>query len=144
MSDNAHNRDSVQIDENVHHIYKQLSEGGNDTTAPFRTMKDVFMWAACLGVRYAEKQPLTGKRIGIFRWAPFSSQIDVPLLKAIAISHLGRIESIGDQNTLLTIVEEYANYGIHHLARAIIQERGQPLWNLVSLLGQYTEGRSNA
>jgi hypothetical protein len=38
------------------------------------------------------------------------------------------------QDEILTIAEEYANAGIHELRASVLEEYGQPLWNLVRLL----------
>jgi dnd system-associated protein 4 len=134
MTDPAVSRDTVAIDEAVHEIYKQLTEGGDPVSVPFRTMKDVFMWAACLGYRRGERRPLTGKRVTIFRWAQFAPQVDIPLLKALAIADSGDVNVLLSQDEILAIAEEYANAGIHELRASILDEYGQPLWNLVGTL----------
>jgi len=134
MTDTATSRDTVVIDEAVHEIYKQLTEGNDPANVPFRTMKDVFMWAACLGYRRGERRPLTGKRVTIFRWAQFSPQIDIPILKALAIADTGDINVLLNQDEVLTIAEEYANAGIHELRAGVLDQYGQPLWNLVAML----------
>ncbi len=129
-------RDTVVIDEAVHEAYKQLTEGSDPVGVPFRSMKDVFLWAACLGYRLGERRPLlTGKRVTIFRWAQFTPQIDIPLLKAVAIVDSGDVNVLLSQDEILAIVEEYANAGIHELRARVLDEYGQPLWNLVVLLG---------
>jgi dnd system-associated protein 4 len=134
MNDTEMARDTVAIDESVHGIYKQLTEGTDPVGVPFRTMKDVFMWAACLGYQQGERRPLSGKRLTVFRWAQFSPQTDIPLLKAMAISDSGDIEVLLSQDRLLDIAEEYANAGIHELRAGMLDEYGQPLWNLAGLL----------
>ncbi len=134
MTDATPERDTVAIDSMAHDIYKQLTEGGNMLDVPFKTMKDVFMWAVCLGAQQGQKMPLTGKRISIFRWAQFDPQIDVPLLKAIAIAESGDVSILLRRNDILNIIEEYANAGIYELRARIFDEFGQPLWNLVSMV----------
>ena len=86
MTDKMTGRDTIGIEKNVHEIYKQLTEGSNPTENPFKSMKDVFMWAAVLGFRSDERWPIDGSREVIFRWAQLSQQIDVPLVKAMAIA----------------------------------------------------------
>lgn len=134
MTDILAERDTVAIDGPAHEIYKQLTEGSNMLDAPFKTMKDVFMWALCLGVKLGTRSPLTNKRVTIFRWAQFDPQIDIPLLKAIAITDCGNVNVLLKRNDILTIAEEYANAGIYELRASLLDERGQPLWNLVSIL----------
>jgi len=134
MTEMAISRDAVAIDEAVHDIYKELTVGNDDPVGvPFRTMKDVFMWAACLGHRMGERRPLTGKRLVIFRWAQFTPQTDVHLLKALAIADSGDVNVLLSQDEILSIAEEYANAGIHELRASVLDEYGQPLWNLVSI-----------
>ncbi len=130
-------RDTVSIDETAHGIYKQLTEGTNILSVPFRTMKDVFMWAVCLGVQQGKKMPLATKRVTVFRWAQFDSQTDVPLLKAIAIAETGDVNILLKRNDILNAVEEYANAGIYDLRDSLIGEFGQPLWNLVDTLSSF-------
>ncbi|MGZ8570848.1 MAG: hypothetical protein ACXWW5_01315, partial [Actinomycetota bacterium] len=86
MSEVEISRDTVAIDESAHEIYKQLTDGSDPVGVPFRTMKDVFMWATCLGCKRGERRVLSGRRVTIFRWAQFSPQTDIPLLKAIALA----------------------------------------------------------
>lgn len=134
MPEEANSRDGVYIEEAVHEVYRKLSEGSDPEAVPFKTMKDVFMWAASLGYRMGERRPLTGKRVMIFRWAQFSSQVDVPLIKAIAIADSNQVALSANQNEVLDIVEAYANAGIHALKVNLLDEHGQPLWNLTSLI----------
>ena len=127
-------RDIVNIDDSVHGIYKQLTEGNDPVDVPFQTMKDVFMWAASLGYQRGERKPIRGKRTTIFRWAQFSPQTDIPLIKAMAIADSGDIEVLMRQEDILTAVEEYANAGINSLESRLLNANGQNLWNLVELL----------
>lgn len=131
----ATTRDTVAVDESVHEIYKRLTDGNDPIGVPFRTMKDVFMWAASLGQMKGERRLLVGKRVTIFRWAQLSPQIDIPLLKALAVVDTGDVEALLNQDEILTIAEEFANSGIRELQAAIQDEYGQPLWNLISAIG---------
>jgi dnd system-associated protein 4 len=137
MSEGGDVRDTVAVDEEVHLIYKQLTEGNDPVGTPFRTMKDVFMWAASLGYQNGERKPLTGKRVTVFRWAQFLPQVDIPILKALAISETGSVEALQDQGIILTIAEEYANAGIAELCGTLQLDSGHPLWNLVSQLRDF-------
>lgn len=148
MTETTDARDTVAIDEGVHNIYKQLTEGNDIVNVPFRTMKDVFMWAAILGYRNGERRSITGKKLTIFRWAQFSSQTDVPLLKALAIADDGNVDILTSQNEILIIAEEYANAGIHELRASVLDEYGQSLWNLVGTINaqdfRVSTGKKNA
>lgn len=131
MSEVETSRDTVVVDEAVHGIYKQLTEGSDPVGVPFRTMKDVFMWAACLGYRRGERRPLTGKRVTIFRWAQFLPQLDVPLLKVLSIVESEDVSVLLSQEEILVAAEEYANAGIHDLKQVVLDGNRQPLWCLV-------------
>lgn len=137
MIDNTVSRDTVAIDESVHEIYKQLTEGNDPVGVPFRTMKDVFMWAVSLGYQQGKRRPLVGKRLTIFRWAQFTPQVDIPLLKSLAIADSSDVNVLLSQDKILNIAEEYANAGIYDLQASLLEEFGQPLWNLVALLSEH-------
>lgn len=131
---NEEPRDTVSIDDSVHNIYKRLTEGNDPVDVPFQTMKDVFMWAASLGYQRGERKPIRGKRTTIFRWAQFSPQTDIPLIKAMAIADSGDVEVLMRQEEVLATVEEYANAGIISLESSLSNANGQNLWNLVDIL----------
>lgn len=126
-------RDTVTIDESVHHIYKELTDGTDPITVPFKTMKDVFLWAAALGYRRGERRPIAGKKLIIFRWAQFSTQTDIPMVKAMLLANGSNIDMLLSQDELLNIAEEYANAGIHDLRARLFHGHGQPLLNLISI-----------
>ena len=127
-------RDTVTIDESVHYIYKELTDGTDPVTVPFKTMKDVFLWAASLGYKRGERRPIAGKKLTIFRWAQFNSQTDTPVIKAISLADGNDINVLLGQDEMLNAVEEYANAGIHYLRTKLIDDPGQPLWNLINTL----------
>src|SRR5437868_1571297 len=122
MSDAASNRDTVAIEDAVHPIYKRLTEGPEPTSTPFRTMKDVFMWAVAIGSRRADRRPLAGRRVTVFRWSQFNEQTDIPLLKALAITQSDDIQVLLDHEAILTIAEEYANAGIRDIQTRLLDE----------------------
>jgi dnd system-associated protein 4 len=134
MADYMTGRDTIGIEKSVHEIYKQLTEGNNPTDSPFKSMKDVFMWAAVVGFQNGEPLSIDGKREVVFRWAQLSPQTDIPLLKAMAIATGKEFDVLLDRDTILTIAEEYANAGIREIQQELLGQSGQPLWNLVSLI----------
>ena len=134
----------VTIEGEVHQLYKDLSERStqNPETSPFLTMKDVFMWAVALGVREGKRRPLSGSREQIFRWDQFSQDMDIPALKAIALSETGDVEVLLQEDQILRIAEEYANAGIHKIKQDIIDQPGEILWNLVSIIQMDNQQRT--
>lgn len=95
-------------------------------------MKDVFMWAVALGVRTGGRLTLSGAKAQIFRWDQFSQDLDVPVLKALAVAETGEVEGLLHEDQVLRIAEEYANAGIREVRDELVGKLGQPLWNLVS------------
>lgn len=124
-------RDTVCIDESVHEIYKLLTEGADPISAPFRTMKDLFLWAACLGFRRERRKKIDGKKVTIFRIAQFNQEIDLPLIKSIALAETGDLNILLDREMCLTIVEEYANGALHSLSCFDQRQGGSTLYKIV-------------
>lgn len=129
-------REGVFVEEAVHEFYKELTEGTDLVNNPFRTMKDMFMWAASLGFSAGERRPLSGRKVMIFRWAQFSPQNDLPVIKAMAIAGKNDVSILAHQEEMLTTAEEYANRGIQTLRAAIADGTIQPLWILVGELNR--------
>ena len=123
-------QESVHIDPRHHELYTQLT---SHNEAPFKTMKDLFMLAANVGFLRGRRVPLTSQR-EIFRWPVFSSQEDIPILRAIAIAETGDTTVLVDQVQLLMIAEEYANAGIEEVSREVVSQPGTPVDNLVHFL----------
>lgn len=122
-------RDTVHIDSKHHDLYSELVGG----EAPFRTMKDLFMLAASVGCESASRTPLSRRQV-IFRWPQFSSQEDVPILRAMAIAETGDTSVLIDQDQVLTIAEEYANAGIEQIRQHVVSLPGDHLENVVHFL----------
>ena len=120
-------RDRIQIDSSVHETYRELTEG-RDT--PFKTMKDVFMLAACLGYQQKSRTTLKSKQ-DIFHWSAFSEQEDIPILCSLGIAEAQDVDILVDQDRLLTIAEEYANTGISQI-KQLVDQPGEALNNLAS------------
>ena len=127
---NVTRRESVHIDPRHHELYLQLTAGNE---APFKTMKDLFLLAASLGSSRGRRVPLLAQR-EIFRWPVFSSQEDIPVIRALAIAETGDTAVLVDQDHLLTIAEEYANAGIEEVGREVADQPGVALENLVQFL----------
>lgn len=87
-------------------------------------MKDAFLWAASLGYKRGERRPIAGKKLTIFRWAQFSSQTDITVVKAISLADEDDINVLLSQDDMLNVVEEYANAGIHNLRSRLFYVHG--------------------
>ncbi|MBN1877913.1 MAG: hypothetical protein JXA33_27075 [Anaerolineae bacterium] len=125
--------DRVNIDESVMHIYKALTEESNIETSPFKTYKDVFMFAALCGYRKGERRKLPGGKKSTIRREVFTED-DFVFLKAIAIAHTHDVNVLLQLGDILTIAEEYAHAGIYDLEADLLEQGGRALWNLVGML----------
>ena len=125
--------DRVSIETAMHQLFGDLSDRSseNSEAAPFLLMKDVFMWAVASGVKNGRRLPLEGGRTQIFRWDQLSQDLDIPVLKALAVMETGEVEVLVHEDQVLRIAEEYANTGIRQMKEELVDQPGQPLWNLV-------------
>ena len=99
------------------------------------------MWAVAMGVKLGRRRSLSGSRVQIFRWDQFSQDIDIPALQAIAVAETEDVDVLLHEDQVLRIAEEYANEGIRELKRELVDQPGQPLWNLVNLARQEVDGQ---
>ena len=129
-------RDRIHIDESHHGLYKELTTEKEGLLEPFKTMKDLFLFATLVGYQCGERIPL-GKGVGIFSWAQFSAQEDVPTLRALAIAETGDVTVLASRDELLTIAEEYANGGIVEIRGQIAEMPGNRIAHLVGLLQRW-------
>lgn len=125
--------DRVNICSTKHETYKQLTDGPK---TPFKTMKDLFLTAAAIGVNQKVKTPLE-KRVGIFAWSQFSPQEDIPFMYALILSLDEPLETLLDQGRLLEILEEYANAGIEELAPELLSATRPSLTLVNKILMDY-------
>ncbi len=126
--------DRVYIDESASEIYRQLKSGANtqpDET-PFETFKDIFMLAVCQG--FQNRRRVRTLKIGSEIRQSVFTEDDMAILKAIAIAETGDVQVLTHLGDILVIAEEYANAGIQEVKGYLLDERGRPLWNLVSLI----------
>ena len=70
---------SFQVTETSHVILDRYSQthpapGKSHKTAPFRTMKDVYLMAVYLAVRAERSRPLDGKRVVPFKGGVFTHE----------------------------------------------------------------------
>lgn len=129
--------DRINIDDAVMDIYRDLTdneskEGGSKEQAPFSTYRDLFLLAACVGLQTKRRTPLSAGRKTTIRKEVFGDE-GLAILKAIAIAATGDVEVLSNLGDVLTIAEEYANGGIYEVKAGLVDERGRPLWNLISL-----------
>ena len=126
---------NVNFTEKAHGLLDKYSQthsahGKNAETAPFKTMKDVFMMALYVGARSGRPRALDGKRAT----SPFRAGVltheEQMLLRAIAIGHLKEPEVIGEPQRVVRIAEEFANAGIWKLDEILNTSGEEALWDL--------------
>lgn len=108
--------------------------GKDDETSALPTLKDAFVFAACVGWARERRVPLA-KRQHVGFWRSFDTR-DATLLHAIAIAETGDPGVLSDQGEIIKIAEEYANGGIDLL---LSYDRADKDRTLVALAGLISE-----
>ncbi len=125
--------DRVNIDESVMHIYDELTQHPSIEESPFKTNKDVFMFAVFLGYANGNRRQLSAGKKHTIRMEVFTES-DFSILKAVAIATTKGVDVLLKLGDVLTIAEEYAHVGIHELKSSLLDQGGRPLWNLVDVV----------
>jgi len=125
---------SFNVTEKAHVLLDKYSQthpgvGKNQETAPFKTMKDIFMTSVYIGAKTGRHRPLDGKKVQPFKGLVFNHD-EQNFLRAIAIGHCKEAEIIMDPQKVIRIVEEYANAGIWELEKIITTSAEGALWDL--------------
>ena len=103
----------VAIDESVHSIYEELVSRSAEKAEdfPFIRMKDLFMFACCLGVKHKRYEEPSKLKV-IFSGEVFDDEIDVPMLCAMAYAKEKNLEGLFDPVKVIKICQGWANGGI--------------------------------
>jgi dnd system-associated protein 4 len=126
-------RDRFYVQKDRHPLFQRLSQGDD---APFKTMKDVFVLSAAMGVHVGRRVPLRGGTQHVGFWHYLTTQEDIPVLQAIAVAETGDVAVLGDRSRVIKIAEEYANGGIDLLVDSTRADRDGTLISLGSLVVQ--------
>lgn len=125
---------TVSIDESFSHIFSKLTAGDDIVMSPFRTSKDLFLWAVSVGFKKGGRKTVEGKKVSAFKWSQLNHDQDIAVLKAIAVASSDDVSVILDQAEIIRISEEYANSGIHILAEALSGDSEPPLWAFLKMM----------
>jgi dnd system-associated protein 4 len=125
----------IYIEEETHPIYDKLVSQSDKKAEyqPFRTMKDLFVIAACVGAQHNIYKPTESKR-EIFRGNIFRYQTDVPILAALAYQQEQDVDVLTDPRKVGDIAQGWANGGILVLQDELLYQAGNPLGNWVNML----------
>jgi len=126
----------VNIDENVHQIYLELTRGSVDQAedVPFIKMPDLFVAAACIGASENRYKELYKKR-DIFSADAFDTMSQIPVLIALAYKRIKELDELSKPRLILDICEGWANGGIHNLYEQIKTGQGlRPLYRLIDFI----------
>lgn len=125
----------IYIEEESHRIYEKLvsQSDKNAEYQPFRTMKDLFVIAACVGAKQGIYKP-TESRKEIFRGNSFRDKTDIPILAALAYQQAQDIAVLTDPRKVGDIAQGWANGGIYVLQDELLYQAGNPLFNWVNML----------
>jgi dnd system-associated protein 4 len=123
-------RNAVNIDKSKHEKYQELSKGKD---APFASMWQVFLVAACVGFEAKRRVPLSSAE-KIFSWSEQLSADDLlAIVAALGIAETKDPMIVSDQEKLLTVVEEFANGGVDELYDEIINSKSDRILTLAQL-----------
>jgi len=125
---------SFSVTEKAHTVLDKYSQthpglGKKPESAPFKTMKDVFMAAIYIGAKLGHPRPLDGKRVSPFKGIVFDHD-EQTFLRALAIGSTNDPDIISDPQKVARIAEEYANAGIWELEKILTATQEGPLWDL--------------
>lgn len=134
----AFRSDRVAYSESVSNIYDILREdSGSVEVSPFKTFKDIFMFAVFLGFKKGVRQRLPPGPKKTIRLEVFTRE-DQDLLRAVAVAEAGSPDIMRSLPEIITIIEEYAHAGIHDVQTELLDKGGKTLWNLTTMVS--TEG----
>lgn len=130
--------DRIFVEDRVIEQFRSLTAQTTKNSAvlhqPFLELKDAFLWAVAMGVKYGKRRPLEGKREGLFLWVRIDHDTELPCLKMIALSETEDIHVLTDIQQIQQIAEEYANEGIRIIKERLVDKPGDPLFNLVEII----------
>lgn len=127
----------VFISEKDHSIYDELTNRAMDKAEdiPFTKMPDLFVIAACIGVKNNKYKELDKKKRDIFVADAFNQAVHIPILAALAFYFSNDIEILSDPKEVLNICECYANGGIKILYEQLLIGSGlRPLYRLIDYI----------
>ncbi len=127
---------SVYIDQSTHSFYEQLVSRASKKAQdhPFATMKDLFMFAACLGASRGLFEEIKRSK-DIFSGETFNKNLDVPILAALAYTKENDLEILLEPKKVIEIAQGWANGGIRIVYNELLQKPAlNPLDNLVELI----------
>jgi len=142
-------RDRAYVEESQIETYRQLvgiKDGGRKSASDvnptaYRSLKDVFLMAASIGVKIGRRTPLR-ERKELIMTSYLNNYPDMAVLNAIAIAEKQDVDVLSNLDEILTIAEEYACTGFEELSRRVLAA-GIPLLNLAAYLLEELENGSN-
>ena len=127
----------VFIEEGTHSIYSELTKGSLDKAqdVPFVKMPDLFVMAACIGAKENEYKELASKKRDVFVADALNTDVQIPILIALAYKKLENLEEVSDPKRVLNVCEAYANGGIHIVYEQVLAGKGlRPLYRLTDFI----------
>ena len=127
---------SFNVTEQAHELLDRFSQTHpsvkkNSLSAPFKTMKDVFIAAAFLGAELGHTRALDGKKVAPFKGSNLTKEEQL-LLQGLAIGHVSDPEILAEPQRVVRIAEEFANSGIGRLKEIAEDGAEEALWNIVN------------
>jgi len=132
---------SVNVDQSTHPIYEKLVSRAaqNAEDYPFATMKDLFMFAACVGASRGIYEEINRNK-DIFSGETFKKEVDVPILAALAYQKENSFDVLFEPKSVIEIAQGWANGGIRIVQEELLQNPAlTPLDNLVEIISEELE-----
>ena len=129
----------VFIDEKFHEIFVNLTGKASDNIeeVPFSKMPDLYICAACVGLK-ENRFFVSKKRRDIFLADAFNAKYQLPILSVLAYKYKNDIEILNNPKEILKVAEGWANGGIEIVNDAIYHGEGLwPLYRLIDFIENY-------
>lgn len=120
-------REHFQVEDAQHPLYKQWADPPNKEDAVFPGMPSLFMYAAALGHALGLAREMRNPKTPVFRWTALSTDLDIPVLEAIAVAESNDVSVLDRQNEVMEIAQRCATGGIDHLRTILTGSRERNL-----------------
>lgn len=123
--------DRIYVEDKYHPMYHELMAKGENERVPFKSLKEIFMYSAVLGMLSGQKRPLEKKHELIFE-RYLDSKVDKPLIQCIYLLDEQNDDAIVDKKGAAELIQQYANAGFETLYEIVTKG-----YDMVASLAHY-------
>ncbi|MFZ0929707.1 MAG: hypothetical protein WAN11_13965 [Syntrophobacteraceae bacterium] len=131
MYDSTDWPDRIYVEKKYHPMYLELLAKGESERIPFKSLKEIFMYSAILGVLSGQKKPMDKKEELIFE-RYLDTKIDKPIIQCVYLLEEGSDDSIVDKKGAAELIQQYANAGFETLYGIVTKS-----YDMVASLSHY-------